>query len=235
MINTEHLNIYSLTTNFYQNRIKQHYPLLDDRLANDVGWMSRENQLLGFEIATNLSGINWPEVDRVLDVGCGYGFLSEYLRDERGFRGTYIGIDLMSQFVEKARVIYGNESRNEFREGNFIAQNWLDSSFDVVISLGSISVNYDYPSPPGEKSLFYARKVIELMCHTARLALSIYFPSGEYVIPSLRTPNLAYYQYREIENIIKDVCQDRLNYFTIDSFPNNNDTKTMARVYLNNL
>lgn len=50
--------------------------------------------------------------DKILDVGCGLGDLSEYLR-ERKFKVEYLGVDFVDGFINSARKHYG-DSKTKF-------------------------------------------------------------------------------------------------------------------------
>ncbi len=65
-------NITHLTEEFYQKRQEAVDPQNSPEMieASYVGWSSVAVQLEAFEIATNLSWINWHENTSVLDVGC---------------------------------------------------------------------------------------------------------------------------------------------------------------------
>jgi 2-polyprenyl-3-methyl-5-hydroxy-6-metoxy-1,4-benzoquinol methylase len=74
-----------LTQEFYQERRENTEPNESQETieAHHVGWRSLENQLQSYEIATDLPWINWQQVKTVLDVGCGYGRLSDFLRSNK--------------------------------------------------------------------------------------------------------------------------------------------------------
>ncbi|MDJ1185517.1 class I SAM-dependent methyltransferase [Roseofilum casamattae] len=222
------------TKEFYQQRQEatntQNSP--DEIRANHVGWNSTESQLHGFEAATNLSWINWSEVNSLLDVGCGYGNLSEFSIQKRQYQGTYLGIDIVPEFIDKARKLYDRQSGTRFLVGNFLELDWNQQKFDLVISLGGLSVNQDYPDPCGLKSLEYAQKFIELTARLAIAGISLYFPNADHIDPANRKPRMAYHQPSEIESIVRRACGSRCQDITFLSFPSPDNVKTVAQIQL---
>jgi len=202
--------------------------------ANYVGWSSQENQRKGFEIATDLPWINWEKIESVLDIGCGYGKLLELLIFEKHYKGKYYGIDIVPEFIEKAVQRYNDQFNAQFYVGDFLSQTLERERFDVVISLGALSVNHDYPNQAGDKSTAYAQKLISKIVALSRLGISLYFPNIDNIAPSERKPRMAYYSCSEIESMVLGVCNTRCEDITFISFPNSNDLKTIAQIKLIN-
>jgi len=76
-----------------------------------VQWSSPEAQARRFAaIADALL-----PTDSIIDVGCGLGCLLRFLRRERGFRGRYLGLDFVAEFVAHARARFAGDARAEFR------------------------------------------------------------------------------------------------------------------------
>ncbi|HLO87138.1 MAG TPA: methyltransferase domain-containing protein [Nostocaceae cyanobacterium] len=206
----------------------------EDIPAIKVGWQSRSNQYLGFEVATTFDGIDWQEINSVLDIGCGYGNLVEYLRQEKNFQGEYTGIELLPEFWEEAKRLYGNDSRNKFILGDFITHEWNQQKFDIVISLGTISINLDYPNEYGEKSTSYANESISLMIKLTKIAMSLYFVNSAHV-PILEryiNLNLACYSPEEIQEMIEKNSGKEYKSLNIVSYPEENNVKTIAKLRL---
>lgn len=198
--------------------------------ANHVGWDSVKTQNEGFDVATDLSWINWKEVESVLDIGCGYGGLLEYLFSVRFYQGKYWGVDIMPNVILDAILNYGSKYKSHFVTGDFLEQSW-DSEFDVVISLGGICVNHDYPNHCGQKSLQYAQKFISKAVFLSNSAVSLYFPNADNEIENYQKL-LAYYKISEIEPIIIEASGKRLEDITFVSYPDPRDMKTIAKIKL---
>lgn len=226
----------SLTKVFYQNRISKAENLPENELAaKKVGWSSPEIQMLSFQIATDLEGIKWTEIDSFLDIGCGYGKLIDYLRKHKNFPGRYTGIDIMSEFIQEAENLYVDDLRNQFITGDFLNQNWQGQRYDIVCSIGGLSVNYDQPNPCGKLSKEYAQNLIQSMINLANRAIILYFPNYDSVtIEQLeRNPDMAFYKPIDIKKMLSDCCGERLANLDMQSYPNPTDVRTIVKAYLN--
>lgn len=223
-----------ITQNFYKQRQGQtNYDDSSDKLrAINVGWNSCKSQFHSFEISTNLSWINWKKVNSFLDVGCGYGNLIEYLSTQKKYQGKYLGIDIIPEFIQTAQKLYGSKDNASFILGDFLEQDWHDQKFDIVVSLGSLGVNYDYPHQCGSKSQEYAQNSINLIAKIANLGISLYFPNADYIDISKRKPRMAYYQASAIEQMVLSACGSRCQEITFISYPKQKDLKTIAQIKL---
>jgi len=75
--------------------------------------------------------------DRVLDLGCGAGGLSEYISDETGAHVT--GLDYAATAIETAaNRTKGKQDRLKFVQGDMNSLDFSDRSFDSVISIDTI-------------------------------------------------------------------------------------------------
>ena len=226
--------IIRLTQEFYQQRreMTDAKNLQEIIEANHVGWNSVANQLKTFEIATDLYWINWQAIESVLDVGCGYGKLLEFLISERFYTGKYLEIDIVPEFVKKAIKIYDNKPENKFLVGDFLKQD-LNQKFDVVISLGGLSVNHDYPDECGQKSVEYAQRLISKCVHLSNYAVSLYYPNADHIIYySAKSPRMAFYKSSEIEAMLLEACGERYRSMRFISYPDKKNAKTIVTVKL---
>ena len=108
----------------------QSQPLPEHR----VGYEDKLQQVLYLEI---LTAIEIPSTATVLDVGCGYGDLYAYLL-ARGYKGHYVGIDLMPHFIEQAR--------GRFPEARFVLGDMISAELepcDYALASGP----FDYHTP----------------------------------------------------------------------------------------
>ena len=232
-------NITHLTEEFYQQRQEAVDPSNSPEMleASYVGWSSVAVQLEAFEIATNLSWINWDENTSVLDVGCGYGRLLDFLISRKSYQGKYSGIDIIPEFIEKAIQIHNNESEkteSQFLLGDFLEQTLDKEKFDVIICLGGLGVNQDYPEPVGQKSLEYAQKLISKIVHLSTVAISLYFPNADQILTTKRKPRMAYYKRSDIEKMLLDACGQRCQDMKFNSYPTQKDRRTIVQVRLSN-
>jgi SAM-dependent methyltransferase len=114
--------------------IKAHYQkLFSEHGAGHqaVQWSSRETQHERFSVLSEVVGAS----DRVIDLGCGLGELLTWLRQERGFTGQYLGLDLVPEFVNHARERFASDSFASFAEFD-VASQALPSDYDVVLLSG---------------------------------------------------------------------------------------------------
>jgi len=102
--------------------------------ARRVGYEDALQQFLYFEI---LTAIGIPPAASVLDVGCGRGDLYAYLL-ARGYRGRYIGLDILPGMIE--------EARRRFPEAEFILGDIASAELeacDYVLACAT----FDYRTP----------------------------------------------------------------------------------------
>jgi len=89
--------------------------------------------------------------DRVLDLGCGNGFMTPFIL-ERG--GIYEGTDISKNLIMIARKKYRQEIKNKlvnFKVGEATKLPYADKSFDMVISF---AVLHHIPSPNLRQKFF---------------------------------------------------------------------------------
>jgi ubiquinone/menaquinone biosynthesis C-methylase UbiE len=72
--------------------------------------------------------------DRVLDVGCGTGYLVRMLATAVGPAGSAVGVDAAPEMVAYARSRPHTNANTTFEVGSAAALSLPDSSFDVVVS-----------------------------------------------------------------------------------------------------
>ena len=153
----------------------------------------------------------------------------EYLSSQKNYQGKYLGIDIIPDFIQTAKQLYGSQDNGSFILGNFLEQDWHKQKFDIV-SLGSLGVNYDYPNQCGSKSQEYAQRSINLIASMANLGISLYFPNADHIDRSKRKPRMAYYQVSEIEQMVLSAFGSRCQEINFISYPKPKDLKTIAKI-----
>jgi SAM-dependent methyltransferase len=121
--------------------LRAHYAELYQRFGPSheaVQWSSRETQLRRFEV---LAQVLSPD-DSLIDLGCGLGDLLEYLRQQHGFRGRYLGLDFVPGFVAHARARYAGDPAARFEELD-VTHAPLPSGYDVVLTSGMFNNRID--------------------------------------------------------------------------------------------
>jgi len=99
-------------------------------------WISRQSQHVRFEALYKNFDF---EKRSLLDVGCGYGDLYDYLNHQKRVKLEYQGIDFMQEFVDAAKDKFPH---NYFFRGDFLELS-MARKFDFVVGIGITSIRYD--------------------------------------------------------------------------------------------
>jgi SAM-dependent methyltransferase len=75
-----------------------------------LGW-NKDCQWVRFAAA--FEGLQEDEYSSILDIGCGFGDLLQFLR-LRGWAGRYIGVDLVPELIREAAARHANDPDAEF-------------------------------------------------------------------------------------------------------------------------
>ncbi len=87
--------------------------------------------------------------DRILDLGCGNGRISEYISDSTG--AEVYGVDYIPEAIEQARSrTKSKEHRLKFSVGNLDRIEFPDGYFDLVISIDTLYMPNDLGSTIGQ-------------------------------------------------------------------------------------
>lgn len=78
---------------------------------------------------------------RLLDAGCGFGDINAYLKTLDIEDYSYIGIDVVDEFMEEGRKKYGAENIRYVRR-NFITDDISDLEFDYAVSSQTFTICY---------------------------------------------------------------------------------------------
>ncbi|XVS60952.1 class I SAM-dependent methyltransferase [Actinosynnema sp. CA-299493] len=108
--------------------------------------------------------------DRVLDLGCGPGYLTALAAEAAGPGGSAVGVDPSGPMVEQARRLRGSGSCS-FEVGRAEALTAADGSFDVVVS--SLAVHH---IPEDVRATAFAE------------ALRVLRPGGRVLLADFRPP-----------------------------------------------
>jgi SAM-dependent methyltransferase len=116
--------------------------------ARRVGWRGRGDQRLRFEACARAA----PGAAAILDLGAGLGDLAAFLR-RRGFRGDYLGVDVLSSMVLEARKRHPGERFAHTPEG--AAARILDRAppWDLAVACGALSLRVPAPRRHAAKTL----------------------------------------------------------------------------------
>jgi cyclopropane fatty-acyl-phospholipid synthase-like methyltransferase len=103
--------------------------------------------------------------DRVLDMGCGNGMITEYLSDRTGAHIT--GVDYIPQAIRQAQQhTVGKSDRLTFILGDINQLDLPDKAFDVILSIDSMYFSVNYAAtlralkaalrPDGQMAIFFS-------------------------------------------------------------------------------
>lgn len=99
-----------------------------------LGW-NKDCQWVRFEAV--FEGLRPDEFGSVLDVGCGFGDLLAYLRC-RGWKGRYVGVDLVSELIEEGRRLHSADTGSEFVCAD-VAKFAPDQPCELVVAIGAFN------------------------------------------------------------------------------------------------
>lgn len=144
---------------FYNDRCKE---LGDD--IGSVGWKDKKSQFLRFEMLFRELSVKGKSI---LDLGCGFGDLVEYLEKESGGKFSYIGVDISKSHLDIARQKH-TKNNVEFREGDIFDLSFEGLEFDIVVESGML--NYQISD-----NMKYTEKVLSESFRVASEAVSFNF------------------------------------------------------------
>ena len=105
-----------------------------------VGWESQTLQRYRFAALIQAVDESWFKGARrsLLDLGCGFGALVDYL-EERGIEVDYLGVDLLPEMIERAQA--------EHPERQFLCKDILEleGKYDMVLASGTLSLAFGDP------------------------------------------------------------------------------------------
>lgn len=110
------------------DQVIAHYKSLFDRYgysSNAVEFRDQSSHLARFQLLTEIS----HELGSVMDIGAGLAHFYTYLR-KHGFKGRYLGLEFVEQFVESANRLMADDQNAEVRH------------FDV--STGELPTGFEY-------------------------------------------------------------------------------------------
>jgi SAM-dependent methyltransferase len=132
-----------------------------------MGWHNEEEYAIRFELAVN--GLDLDN-SSILDVGCGFGGLYNYLKISGVKNFTYLGVDILPKMIEIARE---KNPTGRFEEIDIIKTQLHE--FDYVFCIGALNVET-------EKHEQYFREIATRMITLARKSVII-----NYLIPHKNT------------------------------------------------
>lgn len=140
------MNIHKKVSEYYTQKIIKH-----GTCSQGVDWNSFESQFLRFEQLCKILPASTSEIFTILDFGCGYGALIEYLKSKYS-SFSYTGFDISEEMINQARKLYPDP--------NFIftSNEQLLSKYDYIIASGIFNVKLDTNISEWEKYIFETLK-----------------------------------------------------------------------------
>ena len=118
----------------------------------------RETQKLVFSRAVSLVHL---EGKSILDVGCGLGYLKDFLDEEGVPYKSYLGVDLSRNMVAGARERFGDF----FQQRDVLSEPFPEESYDVVFLISVLGY------PIGEAPEAYMKELLTTLFRISREAL----------------------------------------------------------------
>jgi SAM-dependent methyltransferase len=147
----------------YERRLREH-----GHSPETLGWGRPGREHVRFGVMADV--INEVGADSVLDVGCGFADLHDYLR-ARGWGGRYSGIDIVPGLLREARRRDPNLSLEEADVSSYRAGE--DGIFDAVVASGVF--NSLLTAEPNEEHI---TRSVTRMFELSRRAICVDFMSS---------------------------------------------------------
>lgn len=116
---------------YYSQKIASH-----GTTSQGVDWNSKESQYLRFKQLCKV--IDKKQEYSILDYGCGYGELVNFLMEEANAFSNYTGFDISDKMIAQAQVLFGkNDKRIVF------SNDLSNDIFDYAVASGIFNVKLD--------------------------------------------------------------------------------------------
>lgn len=163
-------DLLSEVANYYSSKLAAH-----GATPAGVDWNGEEGQLLRFE---RLAKVVQKQPCSVIDVGCGYGALLEYLSQR--FEVDYTGVDVSASMVDAARERYP--------QGRFILNTEAQRTADYAIASGIFNVKLRRSEKEWEE---YVKSTLDLLDRSGALGFAFNCLTS-YSDPEKMRPDLYY-------------------------------------------
>lgn len=178
---------------YYSNKVKEHGPT-----PQGVDWNSKESQTTRFGLLLKLC--DRTKNFSILDYGCGYGALAEYLASQ-GFMYSYTGYDISAEMVKQAKKHYKDQ-----KDILFTSEITEVSPADYVVASGIFNVKRQFSEDTWKE---YVENTISHMAGLSRrgFAFNILtnYADKEYQREDLYYANPSYYLDFCIRNFSRNV------------------------------
>ena len=176
-------------TELYENRLNKY-----GRDVKTVGWRSRPQQIARFEALVKIADLHNKTL---LDIGCGFGELYDFLISKEVKLKYYKGFDLSAKLVEKAIQIHSKVNNVEFEVLDILKENNLDEKYDFVIASGIFS----FPIKDNQVHLY---EMLKKMYEICKLGVAVNMPTS-YV--DFKEKNLYYFVPETVFGFCKNITK----------------------------
>ncbi len=139
--------ILNLVNEYYTEKIKEH-----GATPKGVDWNGEESQVMRF---AQLSKVLEDNSDKfsLLDFGCGYGGMIDYLEGAFGEAVKYFGFDISEEMILSAKDKYGEK-------GTFFSNINNDLKYDYTVASGIFNVRQKIDDANWEEYVFETLNLI---------------------------------------------------------------------------
>ena len=128
--------ILNQVENYYKEKILEY-----GQSPKGVDWNGEESQLLRFRQLMKVAG-NQKSNFSINDLGCGYGALVDYLKEEFN-NWNYFGVDISGDMIRSARIRFSTLDCVQFRESSLLTE---ITDYSVASGIFNVRLNYDEDS-----------------------------------------------------------------------------------------
>ena len=133
--------ILNLVSEYYTDKIKEH-----GATPRGVDWNGEESQVMRFAQLSKVIENN-PDKFSLLDFGCGYGSMIDYLEGSFGEAVKYFGFDISEEMILSARNKY-------VEKGTFFSDINNDLVYDYTLASGIFNVRQEVDDESWEEYVF---------------------------------------------------------------------------------
>lgn len=131
-----------------------------------VGWPNELETNIRYDrmlrVMDELYGVNHPSL---LDVGCGYGGLIDYIQKKK-LQVNYTGLDALGDMIEEAAQLHPNEN---FYQGDLLDMYDRIGTFDYVVCNGILTLKNDNDL---DTMMQFTKTLIRQMFHCCRIGIA---------------------------------------------------------------
>lgn len=121
-------------------KLSSHYDTLVKKYGSSVRSSQQSNRKTRDRRLFNLlKYVDLKKKTSILDFGCGTGYLFDYLKIQK-FKGSYLGIDISSEAIKKAKLLNKKNKNCSFKNINIFKET-IDKNYDYIIINGTFNNN----------------------------------------------------------------------------------------------